>query len=300
MITVVIPAFNAEPYLANCLRSLEAADEVIVVDDGSTDGTGQLVRQAFPSVRLIRQENRGVSSARNTGIAAAAGDYLVFVDADDTVFPQGLEQLRQAVDRQEADIVVMRSFCGKEERYPWQGRFPEGEPVTGETIGRVGYVRGSVCGCAFRRSYLMENALRFDERLAMAEDTVFFAHALSAGGRVLFRDIVFYSVDARPGSASRSYDPVLLQRFGLALDSALGIPDPLLRTRTCLSIIHGVTDAGIRMGLSPKQVKRQVPIGQARLLPSEGLGRDRISLALIRFAYPLFFRLKQAKQLLRK
>lgn len=300
MITVIIPAYNAVPYLEDCLRSVAAADEVIVVDDGSTDGTDRLVREEFPSVRLLSQENRGVSSARNAGITAATGDFLVFVDADDTVSPQGVERLAEALVNREADILVMRSFCGAEERYPWQGRFREGEYVTKEEIGRDGYVRGSVCGCAFRRSYLIDNGLYFDERLSMAEDTVFFANALSAGGQVLFRDISFYVVDSRPGSASRSRDAVLIQKYGLALEAARTIPDPVLRSRTCLSLLHGVTDAGIRLGIPSKQVKALASLEPVLRLPSEGLGSARRTLAIIRFSYPLFYRLKQIKHLIGK
>lgn len=58
-----------------------------MVDDGSTDGSGDLVRERFPQVRLVRQENRGVSAARNRGVAMAAHEYLAFCDADDIWLP---------------------------------------------------------------------------------------------------------------------------------------------------------------------------------------------------------------------
>lgn len=300
-LTVIIPAYNAAGTLACCLDSVTGSGaEVIVVDDGSRDGTAGIVQER-PDVTLVRQENRGVSSARNAGLAVASGDFIVFVDADDTVFPHGMERLEQALERYDTDILVMRSLCGEEERYPWIGRFPDGECQTRQEIGRDGYVRGSVCGCAFRRSYLVEHDLRFDEGLTNGEDTVFFAKALSAGGRVVFRDIAFYSVDARPGSASRNRDTDLVRRLGLALNAAAdGISDPVLRSRTCLSIIHGITDAGIRTELSPSQVKAQASIGSVFPLETEGLGRDRLVAAMIRHAYPMFFRLKQARMQLRK
>lgn len=300
-LSVIIPAYNAAASLAGCLDSVRGSGtEVVVVDDGSVDGTVDVV-SGYPGTVLVRQENRGVSAARNAGMAVASGDFLVFVDADDTVFPQALDRLGDVLGRPDVDIVVMRSFCGQEERYSWQKRFQDGACVSKNEIARNGYVRGSVCGCAFRRSYLEENGIRFDEGLSNAEDTVFFARALSAGGRVVFSDIRFYCIDPRPGSASRSRDASLVGRLGQALVAAAReIEDPLLRTRTCLSMIHGITDAGIRTGLTPAEVKARASIDAVFPLETDGLGTDRLVAALIRGCYPMFYRMKQVRMLLRK
>ena len=85
-VSVVIPCFNQGHFLSEALESVLAqtrpADEVVVVDDGSTDNTSAVVRR-FPSIRCIRQPNRGLASARNTGLRHTSCDYLVFLDADD-------------------------------------------------------------------------------------------------------------------------------------------------------------------------------------------------------------------------
>ena len=92
-LSVIIPAYNAAASLAGCLDSVSGfGAEVVVVDDGSEDGTVDVV-SGYPGTVLVRQENRGVSAARNAGMAVASGDFLVFVDADDTVFPQALDRL---------------------------------------------------------------------------------------------------------------------------------------------------------------------------------------------------------------
>lgn len=87
LITVVIPCHNAEPYLAaaieSVLRQRGAAFEIVVVDDGSSDGSARLVEERFPQVRLLRQANQGVAAARNRGIEQARGDWIAFLDADD-------------------------------------------------------------------------------------------------------------------------------------------------------------------------------------------------------------------------
>lgn len=91
LVSVVIPAYNAEGYIGEALDSVLAQDygalEIIVVDDGSRDGTSDVVRQKAPQARIIRQANAGVAVARNTGLAAASGCYVCLLDADDGWLP---------------------------------------------------------------------------------------------------------------------------------------------------------------------------------------------------------------------
>src|ERR1700674_1319895 len=94
LVSVVIPAFNAGQWLAETVNSVVEQTyrpiEVIVVDDGSTDGTG-LVAQSFGNlVKYVRQLNGGVGAARNTGLRSSIGEYVAFVDADDLWLPDKL------------------------------------------------------------------------------------------------------------------------------------------------------------------------------------------------------------------
>ena len=104
LVSVIIPAWNADKFIVQTLESVFSQTwrhfEVIVVDDGSTDATARVIR-AFDEARapgsialkLINKQNGGPSSARNAGVQAAGGDYLAFLDADDTWFPETLEKL---------------------------------------------------------------------------------------------------------------------------------------------------------------------------------------------------------------
>src|SRR5919112_6190031 len=94
LVTVVIPCYNQAHFLGEAIESVLSQSyrnfEIIVVDDGSTDETSE-VASRYEEVRLIRQENRGLSGARNTGIRDSQGEFLVFLDADDKLLPGALE-----------------------------------------------------------------------------------------------------------------------------------------------------------------------------------------------------------------
>src|SRR5688572_7471549 len=93
LVSVIIPCYNHALYLREAIGSVEQQTythtEIIVVDDGSTDET-KLVVSSFPSVKYIHQHNSGLSAARNKGIEEASGQYLVFLDADDWLYPDAI------------------------------------------------------------------------------------------------------------------------------------------------------------------------------------------------------------------
>jgi len=105
MITVLTPAFNARPWIAETLHSLLAQGEVplelILLDDGSTDGTGDLVRAEFPAVRVLSHANRGEAATVNRGVAEASNDLVAVVNADDPVLPGWAAAMAAAMARQE-------------------------------------------------------------------------------------------------------------------------------------------------------------------------------------------------------
>ncbi len=113
LVSVITPAFNAEQTIERTLRSIAAQTlqnwEMVVVDDGSCDLTAERVQRVSAGdgrVRLLRQQNRGASAARNLGDAAACGRWLLFLDADDTVRPTHLQRLvRREQVRPDAAVV---------------------------------------------------------------------------------------------------------------------------------------------------------------------------------------------------
>jgi glycosyltransferase involved in cell wall biosynthesis len=100
-VSAIIPTFNRCDFLAEALASVGAQTrppiEVIVVDDGSTDQTREMIETRFPDVHYIYQENQGVSAARNTGITAATGEWIALLDSDDRWKPRKLEKQMEAL-----------------------------------------------------------------------------------------------------------------------------------------------------------------------------------------------------------
>ena len=95
-ISVLIPTYNRKHTLSRAIDSvinqIHHPSEIIVIDDGSTDGTKNFILSEYPSIKLIKQRNRGVSSARNTGIKHARGDWIAFLDSDDEWLSTKLKQ----------------------------------------------------------------------------------------------------------------------------------------------------------------------------------------------------------------
>jgi GT2 family glycosyltransferase len=178
-ISVIIPTYDHAAFLPQAVESVLAqtrrADELIVVDDGSTDGTGEMVARRYPAVRLLTQPNRGLSAARNRGLQAARGDLVVFLDADDWLTPDALAAKSSVLERDatlgwvysdlfltdEAGAVTRR--VSEAWRYP--GRRLEGWIFEELLLGNFFPVHAVMA----RRHTVLE-AGGFDERLPNHED----------------------------------------------------------------------------------------------------------------------------------
>ena len=119
-VSVIIPVYNVKPYLQQCLDSVIWQTyeelEIIIVDDGSTDGSDvicDVYRELDRRVQVIHQANLGLSAARNAGLDVATGDYIMFVDSDDWLELTAIEQLYSAIASSETDIAVCKYYVEK-------------------------------------------------------------------------------------------------------------------------------------------------------------------------------------------
>ena len=113
LVSIIVPVYQVVDYVGVCVESLLRQTyknlEILLVDDGSTDGSGEICDEYANRdnrIRVIHQENQGLSAARNTGLDQALGEYVAFVDSDDAVLPDFIETLYDLADRYQADIVA--------------------------------------------------------------------------------------------------------------------------------------------------------------------------------------------------
>lgn len=201
MVSVVIPVYNQEDYLSDCLKSLlnqTCRDlEILVIDDGSTDRSFEIAA-AFARedsrIRLIRKENGGVSSARNTGIENASGKYIAFVDADDVISGHYIEYLLHALRTTGLSMamcaceMVTEGAAARE----WVSEAPcvRQMDIFEEYDYGASFALRHVWGALF---YLEDaKKFRFDTGLSVGEDSLYVAQMVAAHRRIAMVQQVLY------------------------------------------------------------------------------------------------------------
>ncbi|MEI9864585.1 MAG: glycosyltransferase family 2 protein [Limisphaerales bacterium] len=192
-ISVVIPAYNRAHLIGETLRSLlmqtELAAEIIVVDDGSTDGTAEVAAKLGAPVKVIRRANGGPAAARNTGFQASTGKFIHFFDSDDLAAPNKQEVQLKALEAGGADIAygpwIKGRFDGKFFSPTNQVFQQHGLPEETDLV-RALLTNWSVVPHAalFRRS-IVDRAGGFPEDLFGTEDQQMFLSCLLAGAKVV-------------------------------------------------------------------------------------------------------------------
>jgi glycosyltransferase involved in cell wall biosynthesis len=179
LVSCIVPAFDAETYVGETIESILAQSyphrEVIVVDDGSTDGTLDALERFGDRIRVIQQPNRGPAAARNRGMCASRGEFIGFLDADDLWVEGKLElQLERFRTRPELALTggCLKSFWIPELDH--ERRALEDHPYHRKRAGL------SVCSALARRE-LFERLGGFDPELRMGEDTDWFMRMMKAG-----------------------------------------------------------------------------------------------------------------------
>lgn len=218
MISVVIPVYNSALYLMSCLESLQRQScsdwEAILVDDASTDGSADLAAsfaEADKRFRLIRlSENGGQSAARNKGMKAIKGNYLTFIDSDDSVEPDYLETLLREIGNNDLlQTGYKRISIGGdiiEEKCPnWGKRFTLTSP----------------CMRLYRTAWLQEKGLRFPEGM-IYEDVLFSAQVWQQKPKIRVYHYTGYRYLVNPESTtSRPHDTNLI--FSKLREQGIGL-----------------------------------------------------------------------------
>lgn len=244
LISVVTPVYNAARHLREAVDSVLAQTyahfEMLLVDDGSTDASGEICdayARADARIRVFHTENRGVSHARNVGLDAARGEWIFFIDSDDAIVPQALETLLRGTA--DCDVVVgmfdfLRQGRKKEELreerlYPSFRRMME-DYLAGVYLGSF----NAVWGRLYRNS--RSPAMRFDESVRYAEDLLFNLEYLPECRkiRVIPDRLYRYRYEDAPSLSHRFYfhEPNLRMREYRDCEAVLGAQNPAMRSVT--------------------------------------------------------------------
>ena len=184
-ISVIIPIYNAEKTLPKCLDSLltQSCDniEIILVNDGSADSSAEICKNyasLHPEIKYLEKENGGVSTARNTGLDIAQGDYITFVDSDDWVTPDYFETINGVLKEFDYDFIrfSQKTVKGDERSEKLVPAFDSSNHE--EIIHRL---VSDMCkkhintpnGMVYKRKIIEENAIRFKEDIEVGEDRTF-------------------------------------------------------------------------------------------------------------------------------
>lgn len=181
LISVIMPVYNGEKYLSQALNSIRHQTysnlEIIVVDDGSTDSSYKICKEMVeqdPRIKLIHQDNNGVASARNTGLSAATGDYIVWVDSDDYIYETYIQSLLEKLEEYQVQALIIQ-------------RTEEGQPYVLEKNEILkSYFLEDISGCLwctfFNRKYYYGKQF---ENFKIGEDAIMIFRILCELDRVL-------------------------------------------------------------------------------------------------------------------
>lgn len=219
-VSLVVPVFNTEKYLRECLDSLVAQTlgdvEIICINDGSTDSSPAILSeyaQRDPRIRVISQPNGGLSAARNAGLCAAGGEYLLFMDSDDMLEPTAVERLYERASKDRLDLLFYNADCFADSREANKqaksytayyrrsreyGEVRPGADLAAEMRGNGDYLC-SACFVLWRTEFLHANGLEFTVGI-LHEDTDFTFRALLLAKRAAHMDAVFFHRRVRAGS----------------------------------------------------------------------------------------------------
>ena len=270
-ISVIIPIYNVQAYLRGCLDSVLKQDfsdyEVILVDDGSTDASKEIAQEyaeKYPEqVHLVRQENGGLGCARNTGMELAKGEYLVFVDSDDSVAPNLLSCLYEAAMTVPggADIAI-GGFQTVNEQGEILQTFGEGLPLgrdmTLETNPELLLIHPSAWGKIYRKGLFMDTGIRYPSRV-WYEDIRTTPKLFTRASSFVYVDQPLYYYLQREGSITKNKNAKRNEEILWAFEDLLGyfeeheLMDRYHDQLEYLTVFHILLTASVRVAcIDPK------------------------------------------------
>ena len=305
-VSIIVPVYNIEKYIRNCLDSIRNQTftdwECILVDDGSLDSSGHICDEYAGTesrFNVIHKQNSGVSSARNYGLKHAVGEWILFVDADDSIVPDTLEVIMRCVSKDRPDMLQF-SFSRKENELGQNDDSAFTGVFNMEDYISNGNIVSCVCGNLIRTSIIRDNEICFNEHMKLGEDQLFIYTCMTFATRIMrIPNILYYYFD-NPNSATNNEksDDIIFSsqqfisfkyeypEFSCRIDDLVlyYIEKLLLRKeyKACLELVSG---------LKPRSYStRPWP---TRLLARSSYFNPKLAIALGAVCYPAYVKTKQ-------
>jgi glycosyltransferase involved in cell wall biosynthesis len=222
VVSIIVPVYNVELFLPQCIESLVNQTycylQIILVNDGSTDNSLVILNEYAKRdsrILLINKENSGVSSARNSGLNAVDGDYVMFVDGDDWIDLNTVEDLLGVIQNYNSEIACCSFIFEDIEhgRQRFAGRKFSPYVLAGRSILSA-YLRGndlyaSVCGRMYKTSFLKKYNFYFDTDMSIGEDGYFSLQLMSKANSIVVTGYPCYHISVRFSSTTRNSIPEL-------------------------------------------------------------------------------------------
>lgn len=268
-LSIVIPVYNVGEYLCKCIDSVLANEyddyEIILVDDGATDGICPQLCDAYAQnhpdrICVIHQPNQGLGGARNTGLEAATGEYVFFVDSDDTLVPSALQVLHEQIEKTHADIYSFNLYSHDGAGQGWEVQVSQyyPEPFTLNEHPEFLYAQPAACARIWKRSLFVKSGIRFPSRV-LYEDIRTSAKLFALAESIVTIPQALYEYLARPGSIMRSDNLQRNREILDAFDDLLcwftqqGLKEQYTQQLCRLAVDHIVLAATVRVArLNPK------------------------------------------------
>lgn len=312
MVSIIIPVYNAEKYLRECVESVLNQDyidiELILIDDGSIDNSSTIC-QSFkdPRVKYIKKENGGVSSARNEGLRLVSGEYVSFLDSDDTLPSNAISSLFCAIENNEVDVAMgPHCFMYENSYLKHSTRLHPGVYEMNTLLSGFiddgtlsGFLLGSVCGAIYKTDIIRTYNITFDSEIKHNEDGLFnLEYALYAKKLAVISIYVYnyrqYAISSSKKSASdNNYNLLIVNRINnLAWDKDSNQLENQLKARNVSlalwDILGCANGRSLKDGISFISKRIESPLVKEGLLY---VRFDKLSIYKKAFAYMIKYKL---------
>ena len=215
IISIIMPAYNAEEYIEKSIESIISQTsenwELIIINDGSTDNTGQIISdwaKKEPRINVFSQQNKGVSCARNLGIEHAAGKYLAFLDSDDLYDKTFVEKMCAKIEQENVAVVYCGYFFEKFNKYIGEP-YPEGSLLECNLLKKRGRI--IMCNFVVEKDFLIRHNIKFTPGCSSYEDTEFITLCGLYGAKVnaVAESLFFYVYNGESVTNSLSVNHLL-------------------------------------------------------------------------------------------